>query len=75
MSGSVKEQLASQGGRPGRKSSTAPMEQDVYAPSRMDKLISGLQILPDPDEVWRKGALGYGDLYALTRDAHAASSL
>ena len=75
MNQAVKEQLDSSKGKAGRKVSTAPMEQDVYMPSRMDRLISGLEILPDPDEVWRKGQLSYRDLYSLTRDAHASSCL
>ena len=71
----VDEQLVSQKGRPGRKSSTAPMEQSIYVPSRMDQLLSHVQLLPDPDDVWRKGLLSYRDLYSLTRDAHASSCL
>lgn len=71
----VDEQLVSQKGRPGRKSSTAPIEESIYMPSRMDQLLSHVQLLPDPDDVWRKGLLSYRDLYSLTRDAHASSCL
>lgn len=52
------------------------MEQDLFTRSRMDwseYLSEFLQVLPDPDEIWRKGLIGYSDLYALTRDSHASS--
>lgn len=73
MNEAVEEQI---GGRRGRKASTAPMEQDLFVRSRMDwssYLSEFLQILPDPDEIWRKGSIGYPDLASLTRDSHASS--
>ncbi len=74
MNAAVEAQLSSTSGRAGRKPSTAPMEQNVYIPSNIDKLlVDGMSLLPDPDEVWRKGLISYSDLFALTRDAHATS--
>lgn len=75
----VKEQLANSVGKPGRKPSSAPMSQDVFAPSRrtspMEFVSSILNTLPDPDEIFRAGGLGYSDYYALERDSHATSCI
>lgn len=54
------------------------METDSFVRSKMDPmalLLDGLNIFPDPDEIWRKGLLTYSDYFALMRDSHATSCI
>lgn len=74
----VEDQIGDRSGKRGRKVSTAPMEENVFTRTRMDPHAywdTMRNLLPDPDEIWRKGLIGYADLYSLARDAHASSCL
>lgn len=75
----VDEQLSSSRGRAGRKASVAPLSMDLFMPSKrqspMEFFNQIRNVLPDPDEIFRAGGLGYVDYYSLERDSHATSCI
>lgn len=79
LKNAVEEQLSSSSGKPGRKPSVAPASVDLFLPSKRQSGMAFYEsirgTLPDPDEIFRAGGLGYVDYYSLERDSHATSCI